>query len=312
MSGQQQQALTGLWAAIATPMQADGSLDPEGIQANARHYADGLGLDGVFCNGIMGEGWSLTLAERKRVLELLISATEGKLPVGVVVTHQAMAETLDLCRHAGATGAHHVVLMRPRGPFRDEELIGFGRAAAEAAELPLVIFESTAPGMSFGAGVIAALAEEGLVLGVKATGGGKAVSALRQRTIGLCTICDPHEDIWLNDLITDADQPLYADPEPYLYQTANYQPIRDCRTALAAGDATTALELWRSLNPVRRVYNQWIIGALDHGRSPVPALKHWMQRLGLSAGPARAPLLPLSLEDRRTLDVDLDAILPHL
>lgn len=305
-------SLQGIWAAIATPFQADGSLDLDGIAANARHYREALFLDGVFCHGIMGEGWSLTLDERMAALEALINGGGGPngLPVGVVVTHHALAETVALARHAGQTGAHHVVLMRPRGPYRDAELTAYADAAVNAAGLPLVLFESPAPGMSFGHAVIEALAERGLVLGIKATGGTKAVSNLRALVGGHCTVCDPHEDQWQRDLLSYPSLPLYADPEPYLYQTADWHPVRGYQDALKAGDADTALEMWKALAPWRHVYERWIIGPLDRGHSPAAALKHWMQRLGLAAGPVRAPLLPLSPDEARTLDADL-ASLPY-
>ncbi len=305
-------SLKGIWAAIATPFRADGSLDLDGIAANARHYREALFLDGVFCHGIMGEGWSLTLDERMAALEALIDGGGGPsgLPVGVVITHYALAETLTLARHAGQAGAHHIVLMRPRGPYQDAELNVCAEAAVEAAGLPLVLFESPAPGMSFGHAVIEALAERGLVLGIKATGGTKAVSNLRALVGNHCTVCDPHEDQWLRDLLNVPSLPLYADPEPYLYQTADWQPVRGYRKALAGGDAQAALETWRKLEPWRRFYQRWIIGPLDRGHSPAAALKHWMQHLGLAAGPVRAPLLPLSPDEARTLDADL-ASLPY-
>ncbi len=303
-------SLSGIWAAIATPFRPDGSLDLDGIRSNARHYRGTLGLDGVFCHGIMGEGWSLTLDERRAALEALVDSG-GDLPVGVVITHHALAETLALARHAGTTGAHHIVLMRPRGPYRDAELIACAEAAAAAAGLPLVLFESPAPGMSFGPAVIKDLARRGCLLGIKATGGAKAVSALRTLAGENCPICDPHEDQWLLDLLRDPAWPLYADPEPYLYQTVDRQPIRSVRASLAAGDPARALAAWCELEPWRYVYQRWIIGPLDRGHSPAAALKHWMHRLGLAAGPVRAPLLPLSRAEALAMDADL-ATLPHL
>jgi hypothetical protein len=37
----------------------DESLDLAGIAKNVRHFRDALGLKGIFCNRLMGEGWSL-------------------------------------------------------------------------------------------------------------------------------------------------------------------------------------------------------------------------------------------------------------
>ena len=299
--------LAGIWAAITTPFMSNGDLDLDGIRSNATHFGEALNLDGVFCHGIMGEGWSLTLDERQTALEALVDGGGGKLPVGVVVTHHALRETLALARHAGRTGAHHAVLMRPRGPYGDEELIGAAQAVADAAGLPLVLFESNAPGMSFGPGVIASLASAGDLIGIKATGGTKSVKALRALVGEQCTVCDPHEEQWLSALLLDPDTPLYADPEPYVYQRLDQQLIRAYQQALQAGTDGRALAIWRQLQPLREVYNHWIIGALDRGQSPAAALKHWMQRLGLAAGPVRAPLKPLSEDAKRRLDAALDA-----
>jgi 4-hydroxy-tetrahydrodipicolinate synthase len=301
------QKLEGIWAAIPTPFQADGALNLDGTRANAQKYVDHFGCDGVFCNGIMGEGWALTADERQESLAAILDGAEGRLNVGVVVTHHAPRETLALCRHAGKAGAHHAILMRPRGQYRDVELVAFGEAAADAAGLPLVLFESPAPGMSFGANVIETLAQKGLVLAVKAPGGDKAVAALRRQVGDAALICNPHEDQLLTELARSPNAPLYANPEPYLYQSKESQPIRAYRDALCGNETSAAHALWRKLSPLRIVYDRWVIGRLDHGLSPVPALKHWARRMGLETGPVRFPLQPLSAAAAQALDADIDA-----
>jgi len=307
MTASPSEPIAGVWAAIPTPFAPDGALDLRGVAANAVQYAGRFGCDGVFCNGVMGEGWALTVAERQDVLSAILDAAGDRLKVGVVATHQAPAETLALCRHAGKVGAHHVVLMRPRGLYEDDELIAFCQAAAEASGGPAAIFESPAAGMGFGARVIEALAAKGLVLAVKATGGDKAAAGLRRDLGDAALICDPHEARFLSELARAPDAPLYADPEPYLYQAAGARPIRAYRDAARAGDWTTAHAIARTLTPLRAVYDRWIIGRLDRGRSPVPGLKHWAARIGLAAGPPRFPLRPLAAAEARDLDAALDA-----
>jgi 4-hydroxy-tetrahydrodipicolinate synthase len=83
---QQQSWPQGIWAAVPTPFLADQSLDLAGIAENVRQFRDALGLAGLFCNGLMGEGWSPTM----------VSATDGSLPIGVVTTHASLPETLEL------------------------------------------------------------------------------------------------------------------------------------------------------------------------------------------------------------------------
>ena len=60
----------GIWAAVTTPFRKDLSLDEEGLIDNIRYLTDYLNIDGIFCNGVMGEFWALTLEERKTVAEL--------------------------------------------------------------------------------------------------------------------------------------------------------------------------------------------------------------------------------------------------
>ncbi len=298
--------LEGVWAAIPTPFLPDGALDLDGAAANAARYASDFGCDGVFCNGIMGEGWALTVDERRDVLTAIIAGAQGRLRVGVVVTHHAPAEALALGRHAGKAGAHHIILMRPRGQYRAQELTAFCAAAAEAAGTPIVIFESPAPGMSFGPDVIEAVAQKELLLAVKAPGGDKAVAALRRQIGADVLICNPHEDQYMAELARTPDAPLYANPEPYLYQAPNPRPIHAYRDAFLSGDATAAHANWRNLSPLRPIYDRWVIGQLDQGHSPVPALKHWARRMGLATGPVRFPLEPLAPAAARQLDAELD------
>lgn len=298
--------LSGVWAAIPTPFQPDGRVDFEGVGFNAARYAPDFGCDGVFCNGIMGEGWALTLDERQDVLSAVLDAAGDQLAVGVVVTHHAPGEAIALCRHAGNAGARHVILMRPRGQYTDAEIIAWAEACADAAGTPLVLFESPAPGMSLGAGIVEALGRKGLVLAVKAPGGDKAVGSLRHAVGGTALICNPHEDQFWTELARAPDAPLYANPEPYLYQSRGNQPILAYRDALKNGEVAEAQAVWRGLEPLRSIYDRWVIGPLHHGRSPVPALKHWAARMGLKTGPTRFPMRPLAAADARALDGELD------
>ena len=72
----------GIWAAITTPFTADLALDEAGLRRNMRHLTDVLGVDGVFCTGVMGEFWALTRDERKRVVEIVVEEARGECGVG--------------------------------------------------------------------------------------------------------------------------------------------------------------------------------------------------------------------------------------
>ena len=46
-----------------------------------RYLTGTLHVDGVFCTGVMGEFWSLTKEERKRIVEIVVEEARGKCGV---------------------------------------------------------------------------------------------------------------------------------------------------------------------------------------------------------------------------------------
>jgi 4-hydroxy-tetrahydrodipicolinate synthase len=296
----------GLWAAVPTPFLPDQSLDLEGIAHNVRHYRDVLGLAGIFCNGLMGEGWSLSLAERRQIVDVTLAAAEGRLAVGVVTTYGSISETVELSHHASAAGVDHIVLMRPPGLFSRDELADLVRLVARAARCKVILFDSEAQSGGYPAAVIRQLAQENLVHAVKCTRNADAIGALRAECGELLTVCDPYESHALANLARFGSRVLYADPEPYLFQTSRARPIQDYFEAHRGGDSRAMLDQHRRLEPLRKVYERWIQMPLMRGEPINAALKQWCRRLGLAAGPVRAPLRELTARQAAELDADLD------
>lgn len=297
----------GIWAAVPTPLRPDETIDFRGITHNVAYFRDALGLAGVFCNGLMGEGWSLSGTERRQILEATVEAAGGALPIGVVTTYGSISETLDLSRHAVACGADHIVLMRPAGLFSVEELADFVRMVSDAAEGRIVLFDSEAQSGGFPAEIIRTLAKEHRIHAVKCTRDGDAIAALRAEYGGLVTLCDPYESHALANLTRFDQRVLYADPEPYLYQTQDSRLIRRYFDDHSHGNFDSMMEQHARLEPLRRVYARWIQTPLMRGRPINAALKHWCRRLGLAAGPVRRPLHDLTETQAAALDSELDA-----
>ena len=76
----------GIWTAITTPFTPDFEVDEAGLRSNMKRIAD-LKIEGVFCTGVMGEFWSLTKEERKRIVEIVVEEAHRR---GVkVIAHTA-------------------------------------------------------------------------------------------------------------------------------------------------------------------------------------------------------------------------------
>src|SRR6266566_1694884 len=86
----------GVFPAITTQMKKDGALD---LDATARHATTLIqsGVAGVIFLGSLGENQSLAAAEKRRVIEAMVEAVNGRVPVlgGVAET-----STIEACCYA--------------------------------------------------------------------------------------------------------------------------------------------------------------------------------------------------------------------
>ena len=132
--------LRGALAAAVTPLRDGGArLDEDAFEPYSDFLARG-GLDGILALGTTGEGILLSVAERKRVVELYAA---GPLPVIAHCGAQSTADTVELAAHAADAGAAGVaVIGPPYFPLDDEALLAhFGAAALACAPLPFYVYE---------------------------------------------------------------------------------------------------------------------------------------------------------------------------
>lgn len=132
--------LVGALAAAATPLRDDGAaLDEDAFAPYVEFLAAG-GLDGILALGTNGEGILLSVAERKRGAELFLA---GPLQVAVHCGAQSTADTVALAAHAAEAGAAAVaVIGPPYFPLDDRALLEHFTAAARAcAPIPFYVYE---------------------------------------------------------------------------------------------------------------------------------------------------------------------------
>jgi dihydrodipicolinate synthase/N-acetylneuraminate lyase len=135
--------LRGTLAAAVTPLQEGGaSLDEDAFGPYADFLVDG-GLDGILALGTTGEGILLAPDERRRVVELYVAASQGRLLVAAHCGAQSTRDTVALAAHATEAGADAVAVIGP--PYfqlDDRALLEHFAAAAEAcAPLPFYVYE---------------------------------------------------------------------------------------------------------------------------------------------------------------------------
>src|SRR5947209_496998 len=118
--------LLGLVAAPHTPMNADASLRPEMVAAQAQ-LLRASSVKGVFIGGTTGESLSLTVAERMELTEAWREALGEAMPIVVHVGCNSLPEARTLAAHAAKCNASAIAVMAPSffRPAQLDELIAY-------------------------------------------------------------------------------------------------------------------------------------------------------------------------------------------
>jgi 4-hydroxy-tetrahydrodipicolinate synthase len=136
--------LRGLIAATVTPMRSDYSVD----EASLRRYVGWIvaqGVRGLAVNVDTGEGPHLGPEERRRVLEIVLEETRGRVAVvaGLTPTFtKQAAENAAEMRRLGVDALLVFPISAYQGEPLDPEVPGrYHEAIAEASRLPLIAFQ---------------------------------------------------------------------------------------------------------------------------------------------------------------------------
>ncbi len=133
--------LKGALAAAVTPLRND-ELDEEVFAPYVDFLVAG-GLDGILALGTTGEGILLRPEERRRVVELYVAASAGRLQVAAHCGAQTTRDTVALASHAAETGADAVAVIGPPYFQLDDRALldHFVAAAAACAPTPFYVYE---------------------------------------------------------------------------------------------------------------------------------------------------------------------------
>jgi 4-hydroxy-tetrahydrodipicolinate synthase len=133
-------SLVGCGTALATPFTEGGAIDEPALRRFVDWQID-EGIDFLVPCGSTGEAATLSLAEHRRVVEVVAEQARGRVPVvagaGSNDTQKAIALSRDL-KEAGATHLLHVAPMYSKPPQRGIAL--HFRSIADAVDLPIILY----------------------------------------------------------------------------------------------------------------------------------------------------------------------------
>lgn len=151
----------GVFSAIVTPFDANGEIDEVGLRAIVAEAIEG-GVAGFAPTGSTGEFTSLSEAERKRVVEIIVEEAAGRVPVVPQTGALTTAEAVSHSKHAAEIGAAGVFAIVPfYEPLELDDIRGYYEAIAAAVDVPVGIYNlPLASGVNLDPDWVGQLAEE--------------------------------------------------------------------------------------------------------------------------------------------------------
>ena len=266
-----------VYAAALTPLRDEGNALDEEVVAPYAEFLQRGGCEGVLALGTTGEGVLLTVGERQRVTELFL---ETPLRVFAHCGAQTTGDTVMLTEHAAAAGAHGVAVIAPPYFRLDDDalLAHFSEAARACAPTPFYVYEFAG---ASGYAVPPSLIER-----------------LRERAPNLAgmKVSDTPWEAFAPYLLEGLE--VFVGPEALIAQGLEHGAV-GAVSALASALPERVVAVDPGLAETRATIERFPRHA---------ALKHIASRRGVPLREdVRAPLRPLSVDERRELDEWLDA-----
>ena len=280
----------GVFTAMVTPFGSDGGLDEEGLRQGVDRLID-AGVDGLTPNGSTGEFTSLSHAERKRVVEIVVAQTAGRVAVVPHTGALTTAEAVELSRHASDVGADGVLAIAPfYEPIELDEARGYYEAISDAVSVPVGVYNlPPATGVNLEPAWVAQLAAdvEHVSFVKDSTGDYTQLGRLVTEHADVLTVFNGADTLLLHAFDLGVPAAIIGAPNVVPVETA---AIYDAWAAGRMDDARTTLH---DIYPVL----QFLLA----GGYYAALVKGALQLIDVPAGDPRLPILPLRGERREEL-----------
>lgn len=287
--------LEGIWPALATPLNADESVDRDALRRLVRRVLDG-GVHGVVVLGSAGEFAALSDAAKEAAIETVVSEVAGQVPViagtGEPGTRRAVAAT----RAAARAGADAAMIVPPYYYGQTPKAVQrHYRTLAEEGGLPVVLYNI--PGCTkvmLEVEDVAELARSQAVIGLKDSSGnfGFFSRAVAHRSEGF-------------GVVTGSDRLLFASlmvgGDGSIGPTANIAPAWFVQLwdAARAGRLDEARVIQAKIAALGQVYRP---GGFHQG------LKAALACLGVCTPAVSAPMVALNADQMAQVERTLDEL----
>ena len=274
--------IKGVVVPILTPIDENERIDEEKLRSQVDYVIEG-GVLGILAFGSNGEFYMVEEDEMERGLEIMISQSNGRVPVYFGIGAISTKKCVRLAKMAIKKGAYGISVLQPMflKPTEEELFLHFKTIADAVPSTPMLLYNNPARvGYTMSANLVDRLAHEvENIVGMKDTSGDiTQMEEFIRRT-------------------RDVDFKVFGGKDTLLYAAlchgavggvctaANFMPhlITDVYNKFIAGDIKGSLEAQFKLNPVRL--------SMDAASFPVAA-KDMANLVGRDVGVPYRPNLP--------------------
>ena len=272
--------LAGCGTALVTPFRKTGEIDEKSLRALVE-WQISSGVHFVVPCGSTGEAATMTLDEHKRVVEITIEVTAGRVPVVAGAASNDTRKAIALSREMEKLGATHLLHASPmynKPPQRG--IVAHFTAIADAVKIPVVVYN--VPGRTASnieAPTTLELAEHDNICAVKeASGSMPQIEEILRHRPARFSVLSGDDGLTLPVMAAGGDGIVSV--------TSNAAPslVAELATRCAAGDFDGARAIDTRLS-------EWTTAAFIES-NPLPT-KAALAMLGKMENVLRLPLVPL-------------------
>lgn len=277
----------GIFPALVTPYKENGDIHEESLRKIIQLNME-KGVRGFYINGSTAETFTLSIEERKRLLDIVADEVNGRTTLIYHVGNIGTKDAMELARHGEKRKVDAISAVPPfYYQFRFEEVKGYYQDIMDSVNVPMIIYHFPAfSGVEFSSDECQELLQDERVIGIKHTsmnlydlerfqGGGKNI------------IFNGHDEVFLGSLSMGASGGIGS--------TFNMMADKfmEIQKLFEQGNHKEAFVIQQQVNNVIDAFIR--VGVIQ-------GIKYGLEKMGIPCNGCRKPFRELTLEDRLYLD----------
>ena len=292
----------GVIVPMVTPFTLEGKIDSEGVHRIIDHLIEG-GVDGIFVLGTTGEAASISITEKKKLVEVAADYTKYRVPVYAGISSSCLDESIAMARSCMDLGADVLVAHAPYYySLNDDEIFKYFMELADGVTGPLMLYNiPMTTGLSLSIDIAEKLSRHERIVGLKDSEStpGRLEAAIERFSgrsdfayvVGCAVLSAKAVGLGAAGIV-----PSSANLRPQLYK-ALFENARN-------GNVSEAEKLQEQTNQISALYQK----NRSLGQS-LAALKAAMHLLGLCEPTVLAPLRTLQKGDMAEIRQQMETIM---